>query len=208
MSTFWRSVEIYSRAIIFLSTRSLIMWYLISMCLILRVLNKVLRSINSTRIITINSHCVLCYPIITQKFFHLKTLWTTISNSNIFCFCSRQRDRILLFTYPSNKIGSYIKTPTSDAFSIIGIVDTIWIRKTSKRQIWLFAIEQTILTSSTNMHIMLLLMISLAACIIHRKWLLTVPQWRMKKIATSSKWNWKGSIIKFVNNIKWERKIE
>ena len=31
----------------------------------LRVLNRVLRNINSTRIITINSHGVLCYPIIT-----------------------------------------------------------------------------------------------------------------------------------------------
>ena len=31
----------------------------------LRVLNRVLRDINSTRIITINNHGVLCYPIIT-----------------------------------------------------------------------------------------------------------------------------------------------
>ena len=93
----------------------------------LRMLNRVLRYINSTRIITIDNHGVLWYPIITQKFFHSKQLWITTSSSNIFCFCSRQRDRILFFTHPSNKIGSYIKTPTSSAFSIIGIVGLIWI---------------------------------------------------------------------------------
>ena len=55
----------------------------------LRVLNRVLWDINSTRIITIDNHGVLCYPIITQKFFHPKKLWTTTSSSNIFCFCNR-----------------------------------------------------------------------------------------------------------------------
>ena len=99
---------------------------------------------------TINNHGVLWYPIITQKFFHPKKLWTATSSSNIFYFCSRQRDRILLFTHPSNKIGSYIKTSTNGAFSIIDIAGSIWIRKSSKRQIWLFVIEQSIITSSTN----------------------------------------------------------
>ena len=93
----------------------------------LRVLNRVLRDIDSIRIITINNHGVLWYPIITQKLFHPKKVWTTTSNSNIFCFCSRQRDKILLFTHPSNKIGSYIKIPASGAFSIIGIAGPIWI---------------------------------------------------------------------------------
>ena len=116
----------------------------------LKVLNRILRNIDSTRIITINNHGVLSYPIITQKFFHPKKLWTTTSSYNIFCFYSRQRDRILLSTHQINKNGSYIKTPTSGAFSIIGIADPIWIRKTNKRQIWLFAIEQSIITSSTN----------------------------------------------------------
>ena len=49
----------------------------------LRVLNMFLRDINSTRIITINNHGILWYPIITQKFFHPKKLWTTTSSSNI-----------------------------------------------------------------------------------------------------------------------------
>ena len=40
----------------------------------LRVLNRVLRDINSTRIITINNHGVLCYPIINLKLFHPKKL--------------------------------------------------------------------------------------------------------------------------------------
>ena len=70
----------------------------------LRVLNKVLRDIDSTRIITINNHGVLWYPIITQKLFHPKKLWTTTSSSNIFCLCNRQRHRILLFTHPRNKL--------------------------------------------------------------------------------------------------------
>ena len=34
-----------------------------------RMLNKVLRDINSTRIITINNHGILGYPIINQNFF-------------------------------------------------------------------------------------------------------------------------------------------
>ena len=85
-----------------------------------------------------------------SKAFNSKKLWTATSSSNIFCFCSRQRDRILLFTHPGNKIGFYIKTTTSGVFSIIGIASPIWIRKTSKRQIWLFAIDQSIITSSTN----------------------------------------------------------
>ena len=134
MSAFWRSIGIYSRATIFLSTRSLKKWYLISMCLVLRVLNKVLKEIDSTRIITIDNHGVLWYPIITQKFFYSEKLWTATSSSNIFCFCNRQRNKILLFTHLSNKISPYIKTPTSGAFSIIGIASPIWIWESSKRQ--------------------------------------------------------------------------
>ena len=107
----------------------------------LRVLNMILKDINSTRIITINNHGVLWYPIITQKLFHSKKLWTKTSSSNIFCFCSRQRDKILLFTHPSNKISSYIKTPTCGAFSIISITSSIRIRETNKRQIRLCTIK-------------------------------------------------------------------
>ena len=40
----------------------------------LRILNRVLRNINSTRIITINNHGILSYPIISQKLFHPKKL--------------------------------------------------------------------------------------------------------------------------------------
>ena len=116
----------------------------------LRVLNRILRDIDSTRIITIDNYGVLWYPIITQKLFPSKKLWTTTFSSNIFCFYSRQRDKIFLFTHPSNKIGSYIKTPASGDFSIIDIADLIWIWKSSKRQIWLFAIKQSIITSSIN----------------------------------------------------------
>ena len=39
-----------------------------------RMLNGVLRDINSTRVITINNHGILSYPIISQKFFHPKKL--------------------------------------------------------------------------------------------------------------------------------------
>ena len=115
-----------------------------------RVVNRVLRDIDSTRIITIDNHGVLWYSIITQKLFYPKKLWTATSSSNIFCFYIRQRDKILLFTHSCNKIDPYITTPTSGAFSIIGIAGPIWIRKTNQRQIWLFAIEQSIITSSTN----------------------------------------------------------
>ena len=62
----------------------------------LRVLNMVLRDIDSTKINTIDNHGVLWYLIITKKNFHPKELWTATSN-RIFCFCSRQRDIILLF---------------------------------------------------------------------------------------------------------------
>ena len=98
-----------------------------------RILNRVLRDINSIRIITINDHSILGYPIIIQKLFHPKKLWVTTSSSNIFGLCNKQRYRILLFTHLSNKIGSYIKTPTSGAFFIISIISPIRIRKTSKR---------------------------------------------------------------------------
>ena len=40
----------------------------------LRMLNRVLRDINSTRVITINNHGILGYPIISQKLFHPKKL--------------------------------------------------------------------------------------------------------------------------------------
>ena len=40
----------------------------------LRMLNRVLRDINSTRIITINNPGILGYPIISQKLFHPKKL--------------------------------------------------------------------------------------------------------------------------------------
>ena len=38
----------------------------------LRMLNKVLRYINSTRVITVNNHGILGYPIISQNLFHPK----------------------------------------------------------------------------------------------------------------------------------------
>ena len=40
----------------------------------LRMLNRVLRDINSTRVITINNYSILGYPIISQKLFHPKKL--------------------------------------------------------------------------------------------------------------------------------------
>ena len=40
----------------------------------LRMLNRVLRDINTTRVITINKHGILGYPIISQKLFHPKKL--------------------------------------------------------------------------------------------------------------------------------------
>ena len=40
----------------------------------LRMLNRVLRDINSTRVITINIHGILGNPIISQKLFHPKKL--------------------------------------------------------------------------------------------------------------------------------------
>ena len=40
----------------------------------LRMLNRVLRDINSTKIITINKHGILGYPIISQNLFHSKKL--------------------------------------------------------------------------------------------------------------------------------------
>ena len=40
----------------------------------LRMLNGLLRDINSTRVITINNHGILGYPIISQKLFHFKKL--------------------------------------------------------------------------------------------------------------------------------------
>ena len=40
----------------------------------LRMLNKVLRYVNSTRVITVNNHGILGYPIISQKLFHSKKL--------------------------------------------------------------------------------------------------------------------------------------
>ena len=107
----------------------------------LRMLNRVFRDINSTRVITISNHDILGYPIISQKLFHPKKLWATTSSNNIFCFCNRQRHKILLFTHPSNKISSYIKTPTGGAFSIISITRPIRIKETSKRQIRLFTIK-------------------------------------------------------------------
>ena len=39
-----------------------------------RVLNRVLKGVNSTKIILINNHGILWYPIITQKLFHPKKL--------------------------------------------------------------------------------------------------------------------------------------
>ena len=119
------SRDIYSRHIIFLSTRSLMKWYLISMFLVLECWTGFLEISRALEL-------------------------STTSSSNIFYLCSRQRHKILLFTHPSNNIGSYIKTPTGGAFSIIAIVDLVWIWESSKRQIWLFAIKQSIITNSTN----------------------------------------------------------
>ena len=107
----------------------------------LRMLNGLLRDIYSTKVITINNYGILGYPIISQKLLHPKKLWATTFSSNIFCLCSRQRHKIFLFTHPSNKISSYIKTPTCGAFSIISITSSIRIRETSKRQIRLFTIK-------------------------------------------------------------------
>ena len=140
MSAFWRSVGIYSRHNLSFNkipNEVIPNLYVLS----LRMLNRVLRYITSTRVITVNNHGILGYPIISQNLFHPKKLWATTSNNNIFCLYSRQRHRILLFTHLSNKISSYIKTPTSGAFSIISITSSIRIKKTNKRQIRLFTIK-------------------------------------------------------------------
>ena len=40
----------------------------------LKMLNRVLRYINSTRVITVNNHSILGYPIISKNIFHPKKL--------------------------------------------------------------------------------------------------------------------------------------
>ena len=107
----------------------------------LRILNRILRYVNNARVIIVNNHGILGYPIISLNLFHPKKLWATTSSSNIFYLDSRQGHRILFFTHPSNGISSNIKTPTSGAFSIISITNPIRIRESSKRQIRLFTIK-------------------------------------------------------------------
>ena len=57
----------------------------------LRMKNEIFGNVNSTRVVTMNTHSTFLNAIIVEHLFHPKELDTTTPCDNIFHFCSGQR---------------------------------------------------------------------------------------------------------------------
>ena len=113
----------------------------------LGVLDKIFRDVNGIGIGTIYGEMFLTNIIIKKKFLHLKELSAIATYSNVLCLGSGERYRILLFTYPKDKIILQLKTPTRCAITIISITSPVSIRIPSQHIINVLIIPNTKITS-------------------------------------------------------------
>src|ERR1043165_1068967 len=114
------------------------------------VLYKILGNINSTQVVTVQCHDILCDIVLSQHLLHQNHLRTTATSCYVFSFSSGQAHTVLLLTEPRNKVVSQEETSSRSAFSVI--CTTIPVSITIARQYWFTSmrIQYTIIASSTH----------------------------------------------------------
>jgi len=65
-----------------------------------RVLNKIFRYVDGTRIVTVYGEMFFTNTIIKKKFLHPKELSAATTSSIVFCLSNGKRDGVLFLTHP------------------------------------------------------------------------------------------------------------
>src|ERR1051325_8606744 len=114
------------------------------------VLYRVLGNINSTQVVTVQCHDILCDIVLSQHLLHPDRLRTTATSCYVFSLSSGQRHTVLFLVEPRKKIVPQEEASSRSAFSIISTTSPISI--TIARQNWFTSmrIQYTIIASSTD----------------------------------------------------------
>src|ERR1044072_89226 len=114
------------------------------------VLNRILRNINSTQVVTVQCHDILCDIVLSQHLLHADHLRTTATSCYVFSLSSGQGHTVLFLAEPKNKIVPQEEASSRSTFSIINTTSPISI--TIARQNWFtsMTIQYTIIAGSTH----------------------------------------------------------
>src|ERR1043165_4967638 len=114
------------------------------------VLYRIFGNINSTQVVTVQCHDILCDIVLSQHLLHPNHLRTTATSCYVFSLSSGQRHTVLFLAEPRNKIVPQEKASSRSAFSIISTTSPISI--TIARQNWFTSmrIQYTIIARSTH----------------------------------------------------------
>src|ERR1044072_2603490 len=98
------------------------------------VLYRILGNINSTQVVAVQCHDILCDIVLSQHLLHPNHLRTTATSCYVFSFSSGQGHTVLLLAEPRNKIIPQEETSSRSVFSVISTTSPISI--TITRQNW------------------------------------------------------------------------
>ena len=76
------------------------------------MLNRVLREIYSTGVITENTHCILRNPVAMQLLLHPKELCAATSSGYVLSFWRRERHGVLFLAHPRDNIITKVEATT------------------------------------------------------------------------------------------------
>ena len=114
------------------------------------ILDRVLRKIYDTGVITENTHCILRNSIVMKQLLHPKKLCAATSSGYVLCFSCRERHEILFLAHPWDKIVTKVEAASWSTFLIVHTTSPVCIWIPSKASIWVFWIPQTIIWSSID----------------------------------------------------------
>src|ERR1051325_7373927 len=114
------------------------------------VLYRILGNINSTQIVTVQCHDILCDIVLRQHLLHPDHLRTTTTSCYVFSFSSGQGHTVLLLAEPRNKIVSQEETSSRSTFSVISTTSPVSITITRQNWFTSMGIQDTITASSTH----------------------------------------------------------
>src|ERR1044072_7675206 len=114
------------------------------------VLNRILRNINSTQVVTVQCHDIMCDIVLSQHLLHPDHLRTTATSCYVFSFNSGQGHTILLLAEPRNKIVSQEEASSRGTFSVISTTSPVSITITRQNGFTSMGVQDTIIASSTH----------------------------------------------------------
>src|ERR1043165_9760042 len=114
------------------------------------VLYRILGNINSTQIITVQCHDILCDIVLRQHLLHPDHLRTTATSCYVFSFSSGQGHTVLLLAEPRNKIVSQEEASSRSTFPVINTTSPVSIIITRQNWFTSMGIQDTIIASSTH----------------------------------------------------------